>query len=230
MIDVQTGQVMGDAVRGVVEVIRMILNVSMMVIMLRVLLSWVSPDPRNPLVAAIYRVTDPAFRLTRRWFPWLARGSVDLSPIVLILMIGLFSAIVLDTIAGYGNLLGNLMRGFGMIVNAVLFLFLLIFAIRAVMLIAGTSPYSPFYQAIYRLSAPFESRVAKLISPPNKPKSNGGNGSANVTYLRKPPESSSSGAKAAPWVLLVLSIILYGASSALIAHAAHMLNSLSMGI
>ncbi len=230
MIEMQNGQVMSDAVRGVVEVIRMILNVSMMVIMLRVLLSWVSPDPRNPLVAGIYRVTDPAFRLTRRWFPWLARGSLDLSPIALILIIGLFSSIVLDTIAGYGSFAGNLIRGAGMILNAVLFLFLLIFAIRAVMLVAGTSPYSPFYQAIQRLSIPFESRVAKLLSPsPPKNKGNGGNGSGNVTYLRTPPSVTPGAAKAAPWVLLAISIVLYGSSSALIAYAVQAVNAFPAG-
>jgi YggT family protein len=54
-------------------------------IIIRVLLSWFSPDPYNPLYRALLSITEPIMDPFRRIIPPLA--GIDLSPIVIILII-----------------------------------------------------------------------------------------------------------------------------------------------
>lgn len=58
----------------------------MWVIIIRAVLSWVNPDPYNPIVRALYAITEPVLSFLRRKFPLMA-GSIDFSPIVVILAI-----------------------------------------------------------------------------------------------------------------------------------------------
>ena len=54
-------------------------------IFLRAILSWVQPNPYNPIVRFIDRVTDPILRPLQRHLPNL--GGIDLSPLVAMLLI-----------------------------------------------------------------------------------------------------------------------------------------------
>jgi len=59
------------------------LNLYIWVIIIRALLSWVSPDPYNPIVRFLYRATEPVLRPVRRWLPF-GNFGIDLSPVVVI--------------------------------------------------------------------------------------------------------------------------------------------------
>ena len=61
------------------------------VIIISALLTWVRPDPYNPIVQMLYRLTEPAYALIRRYIPTVI-GGMDLSPIILI-----FALIFLET-------------------------------------------------------------------------------------------------------------------------------------
>ena len=56
------------------------------VIIIGALLSWVQPDPYNPIVQMIYRLTEPAYALARKFIPTVF-GGMDLSPVILIFAI-----------------------------------------------------------------------------------------------------------------------------------------------
>jgi YggT family protein len=56
----------------------------MWIIIIRALLSWVNPDPWNPIVRFLYQVTEPVLRPIRRRLPVT---GVDFSPFVVILAI-----------------------------------------------------------------------------------------------------------------------------------------------
>jgi YggT family protein len=60
-----------------------ILSLYKWVIIIGALLSWVQPDPYNPIVQMIYRLTEPAYEFVRRFIP-TAFGGIDLAPIILI--------------------------------------------------------------------------------------------------------------------------------------------------
>jgi YggT family protein len=59
------------------------------------LVSWVSPDPRNPIVQFLYRMTEPLLRPFRRILPPSRTGGIDLSPLFVILLV-VFLKIVLS--------------------------------------------------------------------------------------------------------------------------------------
>lgn len=62
----------------------MALGLYTLLIVARALVSWVSPDPYNPIVQILYRATEPALRPVRRLLPVT---GIDLSPIVVIFAI-----------------------------------------------------------------------------------------------------------------------------------------------
>jgi YggT family protein len=61
------------------------------VVIISALLTWVRPDPNNPIVQMLYRLTEPAYALVRRYLPTVF-GGMDLSPVILI-----FALIFLET-------------------------------------------------------------------------------------------------------------------------------------
>jgi YggT family protein len=58
----------------------------MWIIIIRVVLSWVRPDPYNPIVQALYAITEPVLSRLRRRLPLVA-GGIDFSPIIVIFAI-----------------------------------------------------------------------------------------------------------------------------------------------
>ena len=61
------------------------------VVIISALLTWVRPDPNNPIVQMLYRLTEPAYALIRKYIPTVF-GGMDLAPIILI-----FALIFLET-------------------------------------------------------------------------------------------------------------------------------------
>jgi YggT family protein len=71
---------------AVARILDIVLGIYMWVIIIRALISWVNPDPYNPIVQMLYRVTEPVLNRIRRVIPAYSIGF-DLSPIVAILAI-----------------------------------------------------------------------------------------------------------------------------------------------
>jgi YggT family protein len=64
------------------------------VVIISALISWVRPDPYNPIVQMLYRLTEPAYAFIRRYIPTVF-GGMDLAPMILILVL-----IFLETFLG----------------------------------------------------------------------------------------------------------------------------------
>lgn len=54
------------------------------VIIISALLTWVKPDPYNPIVQMLYRLTEPAYAFIRRYIPTVF-GGMDMAPVIVIL-------------------------------------------------------------------------------------------------------------------------------------------------
>ncbi|BAK73417.1 MULTISPECIES: YggT family protein [Arcobacter] len=61
------------------------------IIIISAILSWIRPDPYNPIVQMLYRLTEPAYAFVRRYIPTVV-GGMDLAPLILI-----FALIFLET-------------------------------------------------------------------------------------------------------------------------------------
>lgn len=51
------------------------------IVIIAALVSWVNPDPRNPIVRFLWGITEPLFRPFRRIVPPSRMGGIDLSPL-----------------------------------------------------------------------------------------------------------------------------------------------------
>lgn len=78
--------VIGNFIAAVARIVDIALTIYMWIIVIRAVLSWVNPDPYNPIVRLLYRVTEPVMALVRRWIPLRGMG-IDLSPIIILLAI-----------------------------------------------------------------------------------------------------------------------------------------------
>ncbi len=78
--------VLGYFLMAFARVLDVILLFFMIVIIARAVLSWVSPDPYNPIVRFINNITEPVLYHIRRRLP-VVFGGIDFSPIIVILLI-----------------------------------------------------------------------------------------------------------------------------------------------
>jgi len=77
---------MGNIILGIASVLEVVLDIYKWIIIIRALISWVNPDPYNPIVQALTRLTEPVLRPLRKLAPPYKVG-VDLSPLIAILII-----------------------------------------------------------------------------------------------------------------------------------------------
>jgi YggT family protein len=68
---------------AVARLVNLVLDAYMWIIIARALISWVNPDPYNPIVRFLYRVTEPVLRPVRRRMPMMQ--GLDLSPMIVLL-------------------------------------------------------------------------------------------------------------------------------------------------
>jgi len=76
---------MGYFIQALAGLIDMVLSITMIVVIARAVLSWVSPDPYNPVVRIIHQLSEPILFPIRRRVPYL--GGMDLSPILVLMAI-----------------------------------------------------------------------------------------------------------------------------------------------
>ncbi|HHL40798.1 MAG TPA: YggT family protein [Deltaproteobacteria bacterium] len=72
------------------------LTIYMWIIIIRALLSWVNPDPYNPIVRFLYQATEPVLYEVRRRLPFM--GGLDISPIVVLLAIFFLQSFLVRTL------------------------------------------------------------------------------------------------------------------------------------
>jgi len=76
------------------QILLVALDIYSWVVIIRALLSWVSPDPFNPIVRLLYQATEPVLRPLRRLLPPHRLGGLDLSPMILIVGIQLLKYVL----------------------------------------------------------------------------------------------------------------------------------------
>ncbi|MEI7998454.1 MAG: YggT family protein [Candidatus Omnitrophota bacterium] len=71
--------VMGNFLSALAYLVNILLTIMYWIILFRAIISWVSPDPFNPIVQFLNRVTEPVLEPIRRLLPSL---SIDFSPLI----------------------------------------------------------------------------------------------------------------------------------------------------
>jgi YggT family protein len=87
------------------KLVEILLGAYMWIVIGRAILSWVNPDPYNPIVRFLHDVTEPVLSRIRRMLPALG-GSIDFSPMILILAIYFLMSFLVPTLKHMAAALG----------------------------------------------------------------------------------------------------------------------------
>jgi YggT family protein len=74
-------------VNAIFQVLHAILSIYFWIVIGRAVISWVNPDPYNPIVRFLHNATDPVFARIRRFLP-LQFGGMDFTPIFVLIVVG----------------------------------------------------------------------------------------------------------------------------------------------
>jgi YggT family protein len=89
--------IIGYLLMAIAKVLDVVMNIFLFIVIARAVLSWVSPDPFNPIVRFINNVTEPVLQPIRTRLPFHF-GGIDLSPIVVFLAIIFIRTFVVNTL------------------------------------------------------------------------------------------------------------------------------------
>jgi YggT family protein len=94
--------VISTFIEAIASILSMVINIYIWVVIIASLITWVKPDPYNPIVQVLYRLTEPVYSFIRKYIPTVV-GGIDLAPIIVILglqFINLFFVKLLFSFAG----------------------------------------------------------------------------------------------------------------------------------
>ncbi len=114
------------------------------IIIISAILSLLQVNPRQPAVELIRRLTEPVFNFVRQKFPFVVVGGLDLSPLLLIVGLQLFSSL----------LTGNIFMAFIGILSSIIYSYIILIIVSIVLSYVNVDPYNPIVQVINRLTQP----------------------------------------------------------------------------
>ena len=96
--------ILSNFLTAIAKVVDIVLSIFMWVVIARAVLSWVSPDPYNPIVRFINKVTEPVLYQIRKRIP-VNFGGIDFSPIIVFLAIIFLQRFVVHSLYGLAQTL-----------------------------------------------------------------------------------------------------------------------------
>jgi YggT family protein len=90
--------VLSNLLMGIAQVLGWLFTAFWWLIIIRALISWVNPDPYNPIVQFLFRATEPVLQPVRRVMPAMLRSGIDISPIIVLLLIVFLRSFLIQTL------------------------------------------------------------------------------------------------------------------------------------
>ena len=91
---------MNALIYAIVQTLHTVINLYIWIVIIAALLSFVRPDPYNPIVQVLYRLTEPVLNFIRRKMPFVVLSGIDLSPLVVILGLQLIDNFMMCAVLG----------------------------------------------------------------------------------------------------------------------------------
>ncbi len=92
--------VLGNFLISAAHLVEMLITILYWLVIVRALVSWVNPDPFNPIVQFLYRSTDPILAPIRKFLPTL--GPIDISPIIAFFILYFLKIFIVSTLVDLG--------------------------------------------------------------------------------------------------------------------------------
>lgn len=93
--------VVANTMSAIALVLGSLLSLYFWIVIIAAVLTWVRPDPYNPIVRTLRALTEPVFYRVRKWLPFTYSSGWDFSPVEVLLAIELFNRIVITSLAQY---------------------------------------------------------------------------------------------------------------------------------
>jgi YggT family protein len=97
--------ILSNFLAAAAKVIHIALTLYMWIIIARAVISWVNPDPYNPIVRFLTSVTEPVLYAIRRRLP-ISLGGIDFTPIIVILVIIFLQSFVVQSLSDLARSMG----------------------------------------------------------------------------------------------------------------------------
>ena len=94
--------IVGYFLMAAANVLNFVLLFFMWIVIARAILSWVNPDPYNPIVRFIHNVTEPVLYQVRKKIP-INFGGIDFSPIIVILVVYFLRDFVVNSLVRFSE-------------------------------------------------------------------------------------------------------------------------------
>ncbi len=91
---------MNALIYSIVQLLHTVINLYIWIVIISALLSFVRPDPNNPIVQILYRLTEPVYSFIRQKLPFLVFSGVDLSPLVIIIGLQFLDTFMMQILLG----------------------------------------------------------------------------------------------------------------------------------
>ena len=91
--------VVANTMSAIALVLGSLLSLYFWIVIIAAVLTWVRPDPYNPIVRTLRTLTEPVFYRVRKWLPFTYSSGMDFSPVVVLLAIELFNRLVVASLA-----------------------------------------------------------------------------------------------------------------------------------
>ncbi len=98
--------VIGNFLAAIAKILDIVLTLYMWIIIARAVISWVNPDPHNPIIRFLNTVTEPVLYRVRRLLP-ISFGGIDFSPIIVLLVIIFVQSFLVRSLAEMAMRMGG---------------------------------------------------------------------------------------------------------------------------
>ena len=142
-----------------------VINIYMMIVFFRIILSWFSWMGRSRLQDALAKITDPYLNWFRR-FP-LRLGFLDLSPLVALAVLSfvnrLFITFARHQAISLGIVLAMIVQMVWGVVSFILGFLIIVFILRLIAYLARFNMYNPFWRIIEAVYQPVSYKINRIF-------------------------------------------------------------------
>lgn len=93
---------LGNLIYTIGWALNTVLYIFIIVLFVRALISWVQPNPRNPIVMLLTALTDPLISRTRKRFPFLVQSGLDFTPMGVFMVLFVVNALIARLVTAPG--------------------------------------------------------------------------------------------------------------------------------
>jgi len=94
--------VLSTLLMAIANILNMVIGLYIWIVIISALITWVRPDPYNPIVQILYRLTEPVYAWLRSYIPTNIQG-IDIAPLILILALQFFQMFFVELLIRFAH-------------------------------------------------------------------------------------------------------------------------------